>query len=89
VKAWLLLAAIVLPGGGVLLAAVWLRRRWMRRAAAHADCLISAPVRKFDASDEGLRARTLKRRKAADDIRKRAAKVETGAPVSDVLRAVK
>ena len=47
------------------------------------------PVPRFEGHDEALRLRTEARRKAADGIRRRAASVESGAKVSDVLRVVK
>lgn len=88
---WLaLLAAVVLPGGLVIAAVVWLRRRWLANRAA--DLLITplGPQHyRFTGHDEALRLRTEARRKAAAGIRTRANLVESGAPVSDVLRRVK
>lgn len=53
------------------------------------DVPISKPRYRYLNADEGLRERTAKRRQAADAIRKRAAKVDSGNPVFDVLRMVK
>lgn len=84
---WLLL----LPGGSILFAIVWLRRRWIARDAAAIDALIVPPTygAGMTKQNDALRLRTEARRKAADAIRSRAAHVETGASVSDVLRRVK
>ena len=51
--------------------------------------VIKPPILKYAGSDEGMRDRTAKRREAADKIRQRAAHVETGSKVADVLRMVK
>jgi len=83
---WLLL---LLPGGSLIYLAVWLRRRWMAREAATVAALIVPPRQVFAGQDDALRVRTEARRKAADAIRARAAHVESGARVSDVLRRVK
>lgn len=86
-RAWLLLAvAIVVSGGGLVALAVLLRRRWL---AAQQPPVIAPPRQIFTGHDEGARLRTEARRKAADAIRSRAAHVETGARVSDVLRRIK
>lgn len=50
--------------------------------------VIKPPIVKYVGADEGLRDRTAKKREAADKIRSRANKVETGSPVADVLRRV-
>lgn len=89
-KPWVLAAvAVILPGGWLVALAVWLRRRWLARDARAVDALIKPPRPVFEGSDEGLRQRTEKRRQAANGIRGRAARVESGSPVSDVLRLVK
>ncbi len=51
--------------------------------------LIKPPRILFTGCDEGLRERTEKRRQAAERIRQRAQRVESGSPVSDILRMVK
>ena len=47
-KSWMLIlsvaAAIVLPGGILIAAGVWLRRRWLQREARAIDALIVPPV---------------------------------------------
>lgn len=53
------------------------------------DTLIKPVDQRFVGSDEALQARTLLKRKAADTIRRRAAKVESGSTVADVLRMVR
>lgn len=60
-----------------------------RRAPEPCDAMIRPPVYRFTGTDEALRKRTEARREAAKAIRARANKVETGAPVSDVLRRVR
>ena len=68
---------------------IWLRCRWLARATAHVESLIRPPVTKFETADDQLRVVTEQRRKAADSLRARAAHVDSGAKVSDVLRIVK
>lgn len=78
---------------GLSLVAVAIWTAWLLRRAAQrvedAGLAIRPPVYRFTGSDEALAVRTRKRREAADAIRVRAAKVETGAKVSDVLKLVK
>ncbi len=52
------------------------------------DTLIKPPREIFTGCDDALRVRTEKRRLAANGLRQRAQRVETGAPVSDVLRMI-
>lgn len=61
-------------------------RRVFRRRVDPIHGLIKTPRQTFTGSDEALQARTAAKRKAADAIRLRAAKVESGAPVADVLK---
>lgn len=63
--------------------------RFWTRQTVDVDTLIKPPRILFAKSDESLRERTWKRRQAADSIRRRAAGLDAGAKVSDVLRAVK
>lgn len=87
---WLLILA--LPGGVVIAAGCVLFRLWQRCSRppfVQIDQLIKPPVQKFTGHDEGLAKLTQQRRVAADRIRTRASMVESGAPVSDVLRMVK
>lgn len=90
---WVLILA--LPGGAFIAAAVVLRLLWKRhqaaidRADAELDARITAPVQKFAGHDEGLAKLTRQRREAADQMRRRAGHVESGAAVSDVLRLVR
>ncbi len=62
---------------------------WFSRRDDLIDTLITAPVYKWDRQDDALRVRTEARRKAADAMRARAAHVESGEPVSTILRRVK
>lgn len=62
--------------------------RWARQLP-DAALAIRPPTYRFTGADEALALRTRKRRDAADAIRARAHKVETGAKVADVLRLVK
>lgn len=86
---WWPLAVLVLIGGLAITAGVWLRRRSLARDLTRVIAEIRPPTYRFTGLDEPLRKRTEAKRKAADAIRSRAALVETGAPVSDVLRLVK
>ncbi len=88
-RAWWPWLLLLMPGGSLIALGVWLRRRWLAREAAAIDARIQPPIQLFKGQDDALRVRTKKRREAADGIRSRAAHVETGAPVSDVLRRVK
>lgn len=78
---------IVLAGGMGVLA--WLQRRRERREAAQLAQDKRGHTYRFEGHDEALRLRTEKRRQAAESIRKRASSVESGAPVTDVLRRIK
>lgn len=90
---WVLILA--LPGGAFVAAAVVLRLLWKRHQAegeardAADAARIKPPVQKFTGHDEGLAKLTRQRREAADQIRRRAVHVESGAAVSDVLRLVR
>ena len=53
------------------------------------EIVLAAPRRCFDGCDPALREWTAKRRQVADEIRQRAACMETGDPVVDALRRVK
>ncbi len=87
----LLLGLIALLVSGLILAG--LRRR--RRVAWHeADTLaarIVPPVYKpgMTMMDDRLRVRSLARRQAADSLKARARHVDSGSPVSQILRRVK
>lgn len=89
-KPWVPIALVILmPGGWILALAWWLRRRWVRRSAQHADTLIRPPIWRFRRSDDTLRVKTEQRRKAADGIRQRAVHIESGATAADVLKLVR
>lgn len=87
-KPWVYVAAVILPGGCLLLLAYWIRRRLRDAEDPMLAGKIVPPVVKFAGHDDALRVRTIARRKAADAIRTRAGHIESGAPVSDVLRLV-
>ncbi len=53
------------------------------------DELIKPLVIKFTGCDEALRERTAQRRLAAERIRQRAQRVESGSPVREVLTLVR
>lgn len=85
---------LVLPGGLVVGLVWWLRVRWLRRAAARAEALITAPAVRFEKAKPGeveaMRAAALHRRQAADGKRHEAARIATGQPpVEDRLRIVR
>ncbi len=52
------------------------------------EVAIAAPVQKFTGHDELLAQRTTRKRAAAQDIRKRAARVESGGASGDGFRVV-
>jgi hypothetical protein len=90
VNRWVFLPLI--PVGSMLVIraiAESFRRRRTASELAHADSLIKPASYRFTGTDEAVRERTAKRRRAAAGIRTRAARVDAGAPVSDVLRMVK
>jgi hypothetical protein len=60
-----------------------------KRAPEPCDDLIKPPVYRYTGSDESLRDRTKARREAAQRIRGRAAQVESGGAVSELLRRIK
>ncbi len=64
---------------------------WWRRPTPDVkiDALIKAPRVLYVGCDEALRERTAQRRLAAERIRQRAQRVESGSPVSEILRMVK
>ena len=86
-KAGILVAVGVLT----LLVVPWILRRLSWRYGR--DTLVIPPLSKaryrFLNSDEALAERTAKKRSVADGSRKRAAQVDSGTPVSDLLRRVK
>ncbi len=62
---------------------------WWKRPEDKIDDLIKPPRILFTGCDEALRERTAQRRLAAERIRQRAQRVESGSPVSEILRMVK
>lgn len=84
---WLgLLLALLVPGGCLLLAGYAVQKL----AARQADpaLAIVPPVKKFAGFDPALRDRTAARRNAAQQIRSRAAVLESGSkPASDRVTA--
>lgn len=82
---WLVLATL---GGALLVIAPWVVARLGRRYGQDdvIETAIKAPTYRHVGADEGLQARSRQRRDAADRIRARAAAVESGAKVADVLR---
>lgn len=71
----------------------WLRSLWAAQSWATTDLkigtLIKPPTQIYATADESLRERTVKRRQAAERIRQRAQRVDSGAPVSEVLTMVR
>lgn len=84
---WWLLAAIV-GSVGVRLRRFQQARQRQQIAREIAD-LIKPPVQTYDGHNDALRILTKARRDAADRMRARAAKVESGSKTSDILRMVK
>ncbi len=73
--------------GFVLVAALveW-RRRWLARADALPDQLIKPPKLKFEGADESLQARAEERRANAEEMRRRAALIESGGVSLSVVK---
>lgn len=86
---WLL----ALPGGSVLITAIWLRRRWLAREAAEIQKLIHPPNQTYAVLDkkavETVQAEAARRRAAFEYQRKCAAKVASGEVVEERIRLVK
>lgn len=85
---WWLGPAFGILGFGV---GAWLRHQWLAKAAQLADAEIAARgySYRFEGHDDSLRVKTEAKRQAADRMRTRAARVETGSKVSEILRMVK
>ena len=90
-KPWLIVVAAIVPGGSLLLLAAWAWKRWMTVTDTKIDTLIVPPSFRpgMEKQNDSLRVKTEARRKAAASMRTRAAHVESGAPVCDLLRRVK
>lgn len=86
---WFTTAAVLLVGGSLAYLGWQWGMRWLIDCYLDDPMRPSAPIQKFTGFDPALRDRTATRRQAADKIRTRAAHVETGARVADVLRLVK
>jgi len=93
---WVALVAFVLvvPGGLVVTLAAWWHQRRRKQASyelsyINTRILLNAAQPRFEGHDDALRIRTERRREAANKMRTRAAKVESGEPVSDLLAMVK
>lgn len=78
---WSLLFVLILP-------IAWLVRRYrcwqVRRELARLEALIRPPKPVATGFDEGLRERSALRRRAAEGIRSRAAKVASGSSVAEL-----
>lgn len=83
------LPLLVLPGGLVLFAIVWLWRRSAEPLDATINTLIVPPLQKFSGADEALQAKSAARREIAESIRKRSALVASGSRAGDVLKIVR
>ena len=82
---------LIVPCGSLALVGLWFRRRWLNQETVRINGLIVPLDKKhyrFTGHDENLQQRTTARRREADGIRSRAAKVESGAHTSDLLRRV-
>jgi hypothetical protein len=89
-KGLLVAVAVIVPGGLVVLAVIaFLRRRIEPGPDPWLEARITPPKYRWNKADEGVRQRTTARRDAADRMRSRAAHVESGSAVSDLLRRVK
>ena len=88
-KPWSLLAvAVFVPGGCLIALGVWLRRRWLARAAVSVDALIVPPVPRFEGHDDSLRLQSERRRAAVEDKKRQAAQIASGQPVESRIRIV-
>lgn len=83
---WWYLAALVVPGGSVIVLAAWLRRRWLAREAAQIDALIKNPRPVFLGADENLEVRARARRDIADQVKRRSALIASGSSSASVLK---
>lgn len=81
------LVALLGCAAAVYLLSAYVWTRWQRNRPDHALTIQPLQIR-YRGHDEALQQRTQKRRDAADHIRARAAKVETGESVASVLRVV-
>lgn len=88
-KFWFTAAATLLVGWSLAYLGWQLGMRWLLDRYMDDPLMPSAPIQKFTGFDPALRERTAMRRLAAEKIRMKAAHVETGARVADVLRLVK
>jgi hypothetical protein len=83
----------LLPGGVIVLVTAWLRRRWLARDRRAIEAHIVPPVQRFSkATDDELnaiRAAAERRRHAADDKRRDAARITSGQSVDERLRMVR
>lgn len=92
-KPGILAALALLPGGLIVLALIWWRRRWLERERRAIAARIVPPIQRFEKAmngeDEAMRAGAERRRHAADDKRRDAARIQSGQPVEERLRLVK
>jgi len=90
VRPLLIVLAVVLGPVGIALAlAVVVRRYVADQPDPWIEKRITRPRYRWEKADEALQQRTAARREAAHRIRTRAAHVESGSPVSELLRRVK
>ena len=88
-RVWFTVGGALLVGGSLAYVGWRLVMRWLLDYYLDETMRLAPPIQKFTGFDPALRERTAARRQAADKIRVRAAHVETGARVADVLRLVK
>jgi hypothetical protein len=87
-KLWLAVwSVIVLAAGGWILRAY--RRRLVRQELARLEAAIKPPRPVYAGLDEGLRRQAERRRDAAEDKRRDAARIASGQSVEDRLRLVR
>ena len=88
-KFWFTGGGALLMSGALAYLGFQFGMRWLLDRYLADPMTPSQPIQKFTGFDPALRERTAARRQAADKIRVRAAHVETGVLVADVLRLVK
>ena len=88
IRTFIIVFTVAIAIGSLGLLAFRLGMRWLLDSYGDETVQLRPPVQKFVGFDPALRERTAMRRLAADKIRTKAAHVETGARVADVLRLV-
>lgn len=91
--ALVIVTAVLMPGGLLVLAAMWLRRRQVERERRAIELYIVPPREIFGKTTpremDALRAAAERRREHADERRRDAHLIESGQPIEERLRLIK